>query len=220
MTNPYKGFNPLAYPQGSITQYFAENPALYASMNMKGHNGWDCVAPWGTPMVAVMPGVIGEVKEDPTGYGKHIRLLCDIGDGMLLEWVYGHLSRIDVVAGQEMKEGEQVGLMGNTGFVVSGSTPYWQYNPYAGTHLHIGVREVKKTLPGETYSVSYLNDQPEKRITGLMLNYDNGYLGSIDPQPFLSNTVPRYDPSKYGLTGQSIINQLKVLREKLAALQK
>jgi hypothetical protein len=53
--------------------------------------------------------------------------------------------------------------MGNTGFVVSGNTPYWEVNPYAGTHVHFGLRLYKD---------------------GQVQNYDNGFKGSINPLPY------------------------------------
>ena len=41
-----------------------------------------------------------------------------------------------VVEGQTVKKGDQIGEMGNTGFVVPAPS---KYNPIAGTHLHFGV---------------------------------------------------------------------------------
>jgi len=61
--------------------------------------------------------------------------------------------------------------------VVSNSTGngFWDANPYAGTHLHLGVRDVVHDGKGWKYS-GY------KR--GLrVLNYDNGYKGRYDPLP-------------------------------------
>jgi len=217
MKSPIDAFSPLAYPTGNITQFFGENQALYfKEFQMQGHNGWDIVAPWGTPLLAVMDGIIGEVKEESTGYGKQIRLIGDIGD-TYLEWVYGHCSQIGVKRGQRVVAGQQIALMGNTGFVVSGATPFWKYNPYAGTHLHLGVRQVKK---GSITTISWLNDQPENRITGELLNANNGFKGSIDPHPFFLNTIPYYEPNTFDLTKQSIINRLAVLYAQLKALTK
>jgi len=166
MKAPFKNFIPRDYPDGSITQWFAENPNLYRLWGLKAHNGVDCVAPWGTPILAVEAGEVALVKEN-SGYGKYIKILS--GDN---EWTYGHLSRIDVKNGQMIEEGEQIGLMGNTGFVVSGPTPFWEYNPYAGTHLHLGKRIVKDDPKGFRYAGS------KRRIT--ILNHDNGYKGAVD----------------------------------------
>ena len=49
---------------------------------------------------------------------------------------YAHMYKATVTVGQTVKKGDQIGEMGNTGFVV----PYpSSANPTAGTHLHFGV---------------------------------------------------------------------------------
>jgi murein DD-endopeptidase MepM/ murein hydrolase activator NlpD len=165
---PFKTCVPKDYPEGSVTQWFGKNPTLYAYMDMKGHNGIDLVSAWGTPLYAVDDGIIGEVKEDPSGYGKHIRLITP----KYVEWTYGHLSEINVKVGQEVNAGDLIGKMGNTGFVVSGSTPFWKYNPYSGTHLHLGRREGHKgSLQVVTYSTG---------ISCPIDAYDNGFKGALD----------------------------------------
>ena len=218
MKNPIDNFSPLAYPQGSVTQFFGENKELYKTVCSTpntclefGHNGWDIVGPWGNPIYCVMTGKVVEVKNSDTGYGKHIRILCPIAGEKRLEWVYGHMSRIDVVPGQQLTEGDQIGLMGNTGFVVSGATPYWKYNPYAGTHLHLGVKIISPETGG--WDVSYSTGDK-----GTMENYRNGFLGSVDPRPFLDPKEPEFPPTT-NLTAQSIINQIKVLWAKIRVLQ-
>lgn len=167
MKAPIKDFVCKEYPNGSITQWFGENPALYSRFGMKAHNGVDIIAPWGTPIYAVEGGLVCEVKNTPEGYGKHIRILCD-GN----EWTYGHLAEIDVELGQTVEAGQIVGLMGNTGFVVSGSTPYWKHNPYAGTHLHLGLRRYRLSKNGFKYN--------DKSPGISVLQYNNGYYGSVD----------------------------------------
>jgi murein DD-endopeptidase MepM/ murein hydrolase activator NlpD len=209
MTHPIKGFSTKPYSTGSITQYFAESPELYSKAVcheycMHGHNGLDIVAPWGTPIFAIEGGVVAEVKNDAGGYGKHIRVLSEKNADTYREWTYGHLSRIDVVAGQVIAEGAQIGLMGNTGFVVSGATPYWEYNPYAGTHLHVTCREALKYKKGGTYSYQYADNGPKVTI----LNYNNGYFGAIDPlQFFIAPKKSQEVPQELLLTWQSILNQ-------------
>lgn len=207
---PIKGFKNEKYPEGSITQWYGENPALYGTICyqgscLTGHNGYDIVAPWGTPLYAVDDGQIVDVKESEGGYGKHVRLLSNN-----FEYTYGHLSRIDVKLGQQVKAGEQVGLMGNTGFVVSGATPFWKHNPYAGTHLHLGKREFKPRVGSETFNIQYLNS-----IQGNILNYDNGLFGSI---PINWDELTVGTPvSPRDLTIMSIQNQLISLLKQLIA---
>lgn len=183
---PIDNFDTRLHPLGDVTQYFGTNKELYSkavctvSGCLQGHNGWDIVAPHGTPIKAVMGGKVVEVKDNPNGYGKHVRLLCDTYDGTpgKHEWVYGHLHRIDVVLGQTVARGTQIGLMGNTGFVVSGATPYWATNPYAGTHLHLGVRCFIPWDGTGTYNFSYPSGDK-----GTIKDYNNGYFGALNFTP-------------------------------------
>jgi len=178
MKNPINNLIWEKYPKGAITQWFGENPALYSYMEMIGHNGIDIVAPYGTPIYAVSDQKIVTVKNDAGGYGRHIKAV-----GQNREYAYGHLSKIDVVLGQEVKEGDKIGEMGNSGFVVSGATPFWEYNPYAGTHLHFGIRELGEWYSGCQGIFYPTGDKFE------MKNYNNGYKGSIDPRPFFTEIL-------------------------------
>ena len=177
MKPPIKDYIQKDYPNGHISQWFGENVELYKQIPglTKGHNGIDIVAPYGTPILATTTQTIVEVKNSPTGYGRHIKAIDD-----KYEYTYGHLSRIDVEIGNVVSQGTEIGKMGNSGFVVSGATPYWKYNPYAGTHLHFGIREFVKRKGTEPYNIQYANG-----IQGTIVNYDNGFLGSIDPAPLI-----------------------------------
>lgn len=182
MTAPIKNFVVADYPSGSVTQWFGENPDLYARFGLKSHNGIDIVAPWGEPLLAVEEGYVIDVKDTPGGYGKHLRFISRAAgaDGWCREWTYGHCSAIHVKVGDHIQEGQHIADMGNTGFVVSGSTPFWSYNPYAGTHLHLGLRKIMRTPRGWSYTPG------GTRFT--IDNYDNGYKGAIDPAPFLASS--------------------------------
>ena len=175
--NPIKGYKNKRYPQGHISQGFGENPALYmAAIGMKSHNGIDIVAPWGTPIYSLMDGIIADVKTDPSGYGMHIRMLCEKDNKGGYEFTFGHLSKILVTVGQEVKAGTHIGNMGNTGFVVSSSNGagFWieGSNKYLGTHLHLSLREFKYDKRGWTYNKGL------PKIT--ILNYNNGWNGCFD----------------------------------------
>jgi murein DD-endopeptidase MepM/ murein hydrolase activator NlpD len=171
--NPIKGYKNKKYPQGHVSQWFGENPALYmAAIGMKSHNGIDIVAPWGTPLYAIEDGTVCEVKNDPSGYGMHLRFLSPGGK----EWTYGHNSKNLVKVGDEIKAGQHIANMGNTGFVVSSANGggYWAdgSNRYLGTHLHLTAREYKLDKRGWQY---YPNTP---KIT--ILNYNNGWNGAYD----------------------------------------
>lgn len=74
------------------------------------HAGVDIAAPTGTEVESSADGIVLEAGRD-AGYGNSI--LIDHGFGITTR--YGHLSRIDVVVGQEVKRGEIIGEVGMTG---------------------------------------------------------------------------------------------------------
>ena len=174
--NPVKGAKLSKYPNGSIYQFFGENKELYLkAIGSNGHNGIDIVAPKGTPILATNGEVI-EVKNTPEGYGKHVRILTDPDvNGKCLELVFGHLDSILVKVGEMVYNEQVIGGMGNTGFVISGGTPYWGTAPgNKGVHLHFGVR-VCNTIKGKwrtTYSGG-------KEV--YVENYENGTFGYVNP---------------------------------------
>lgn len=90
--------------------------------HMAFHTGVDISAPVGTPVRAAADGIV--IEADWMGnYGKLVVL--DHGKG-LQTW-YAHLSRIDVIPGQEVRLGQIIGASGATGRATS-------------PHLHYEVR--------------------------------------------------------------------------------
>ncbi len=87
------------------------------------HTGIDIAAPPGTEILAVVDGVVS-TSESLGGYG--LTVIIDHSNG--LSTVYAHASKLLVPAGQRVRAGEVIALVGNTGF----ST---------GPHLHFEVRE-------------------------------------------------------------------------------
>lgn len=178
--NPVKGARLLKYPVGNIYQFFGENIELYRkAIGTEGHNGIDIVSAFRTPILATA-GKIVEVKNDSSGYGKWIRLLTppDV-NGDFLELTYGHLDETLVNLGEEVKDGQEIGKMGNTGFVISGNTPYWGNAPAGkGVHLHFGARECSVINTG-WQSVYASGDKV------YIKNYQNGFKGSVNPLKFI-----------------------------------
>lgn len=205
MNSPIKNAKYVLHPAGDLTQGFGENPTLYRPWGLEGHNGIDLVRPHGEPLYAVEDGIIVDVKYDPSGFGKHIRMRSTKKyNGRYREWTYGHCATIRVVPGTHVEGGAYIATMGNTGFVVSGSTPFWKSNPYAGTHLHLGLRYLVPDAKGWKY--------PGDTITYQIENYSNGYKGAVNPIPTLIDE-PISDVNKQLyiqlLTIQSMINALK-----------
>lgn len=87
-----------------------------------GHKGIDMAAPTGTPIYATADGTI-DMAEWYGGYGNFIK----IEHGGDLETRYGHLSKLNVRPGQEVKKGDLIGFVGSTG-------------RSTGPHLHYEVR--------------------------------------------------------------------------------
>ena len=101
------------------------------------HQGWDFEAEAGTPCYAIADGTIAVVR-DAGAYGLQVilRFQYDHGDDGDLDTMYAfyaHLSRSDVVIGQAVKRGEQIGLTGNSGNARSMRG--------ADQHLHFELRD-------------------------------------------------------------------------------
>ena len=88
------------------------------------HEGIDIFAPRGTPVVAAGPGIITRVAE--TTLGGRVVWLAETGTGHHL--YYAHLDRQLVRAGQAVRTGDTLGLVGNTGNART-----------TAPHLHFGV---------------------------------------------------------------------------------
>ena len=89
----------------------------------RGHAGVDYAAPTGTPVRTVGDGTV-EFAGVQSGYGNVIYVKHRNGKDTT---VYGHLSRIDVKAGDHVAQGEKIGAVGATGVAT-------------GPHLHFEFR--------------------------------------------------------------------------------
>lgn len=86
--------------------------AFVAPDNLPSDNAVDMAVPVGTPVYAVTGGVIGpqigpQKTGDPHMAGLRLHL-----NAAGIRFYYAHLSRIDVVAGQYVQAGQQLGLSG------------------------------------------------------------------------------------------------------------
>ncbi|HMQ00698.1 MAG TPA: M23 family metallopeptidase [Cyclobacteriaceae bacterium] len=77
----------------------------------KMHTGIDFAAPTGTPIYATADGTVKTVNLRFSGYGKTIEI--DHGFGYVTR--YAHLHDFNVKVGQQVKRGELIGYVGNTG---------------------------------------------------------------------------------------------------------
>ena len=101
------------------------------------HTGVDIPAEEGTPVLAAGPGTViwagwGLFTESPSNsedpYGRAVAIRHDFGyQGQPLYTIYAHMLRVKVTLGQWVDTGDQLGLVGHTGFTT-------------GPHLHFEVR--------------------------------------------------------------------------------
>jgi murein DD-endopeptidase MepM/ murein hydrolase activator NlpD len=88
------------------------------------HNGQDFDVPYGTQVYATGDGSVIESGWNSGGFGNCI--VIDHGYG--LQTVYGHLSDIKVVRGQNVKRGDIIGISGSSGMS-------------SGPHLHYQIEQ-------------------------------------------------------------------------------
>jgi murein DD-endopeptidase MepM/ murein hydrolase activator NlpD len=91
-------------------------------------NAVDLAAPVGTPIYAAAAGVVTKSTSGGWGggYGRYVMIKHPNG----VVTLYAHLSRNKVKAGQKVKQGQVIGLMGSTG-------------RSTGSHVHFEVRGAK-----------------------------------------------------------------------------
>ncbi|WP_319482386.1 M23 family metallopeptidase [uncultured Draconibacterium sp.] len=122
----------------------------------KMHWGQDFTAPVGTPIYATGDGKITDVsgsKRTKVGLGLHIKL--DHGFGY--ETVYGHLNEFNVKRGQQVKRGDIIGYVGNTG----GST---------APHLHYEVHKDGRKVNPAYYMFKDLTPQEYDKMIAISSN--------------------------------------------------
>ena len=88
----------------------------------RAHKGVDLAAPVGTPIHASADGVVSRADWF-SSYGLYVSL----EHGGNIETRYGHMSRLNVAAGQQVRKGDVIGYVGSTG-------------RSTGPHLHYEVR--------------------------------------------------------------------------------
>jgi murein DD-endopeptidase MepM/ murein hydrolase activator NlpD len=78
---------------------------------LKAHMGLDFTAPIGTPIYASADGRIKDAGFNTGGFGN--RVVISHGNGY--ETLYGHMVRIKARVGENVKRGEVIGYVGNSG---------------------------------------------------------------------------------------------------------
>ncbi|NUM43402.1 MAG: peptidoglycan DD-metalloendopeptidase family protein [Anaerolineales bacterium] len=128
----------FARPIGANERNWPDPNYRYGGVFFEGvtHSGVDIPAALGAPVLAAGSGKVvwagygffsgPESPDDP--YGLAVVVHHDFGyKGEDLFTLYAHMSQVDVIRGQYVTAGDQVGLVGETGFTT-------------GVHLHFEVR--------------------------------------------------------------------------------
>jgi murein DD-endopeptidase MepM/ murein hydrolase activator NlpD len=113
---------PLRWPiRGAVNSEYGPRRSPWSG-RAEHHGGLDIGAPAGTPVKSPAAGKV-ILASSGGDFGKHIKL--DHGNG--LRSLYGHLSQLDVKAGQRVEKGQVIGSVGSTG-------------RSTGPHLHYEIR--------------------------------------------------------------------------------
>ncbi|MCH5221692.1 MAG: M23 family metallopeptidase [Muribaculaceae bacterium] len=111
---------PEKYLRTMASGYGVRRDPVYGTM--KFHEGMDFSAPIGTPVYATADGIVISASWN-SGYGN----MVEINHGYNYTTRYAHLSKVIARSGQNVKRGDLIGLVGNTG-------------KSTGSHLHYEVR--------------------------------------------------------------------------------
>lgn len=115
-------------PAGSASQiayYIAPLAHYLRTQGIHGYNAVDLAAPSGTPIRAAADGVVIVARQGGWngGYGSYVVIQHDNGS----ETLYAHMSGVDAYEGEEVTQGETIGLVGMTGEAT-------------GPHVHFEIR--------------------------------------------------------------------------------
>lgn len=113
---------PSIWPaHGALTSYFGTRQDPISGVRSY-HEGVDIANSYGTPILATADGTVTKSEYSPSGYGLVVEI--DNGNGFLTR--FGHNSSLLVKAGDKVKKGQTIALMGSTG-------------RSTGTHVHYEV---------------------------------------------------------------------------------
>ena len=118
---------PLKGVHGNITNRFG--PAKHPfTGGWYLHKGIDIAWGYGVPIVVTANGKVQKIDNDPMGLGWYIVVRHNYG----FHTRYGHLDRIIVQKGQEVRRGQIIGYMGSSGLSTG---PHLHYEVWIGTQV-------------------------------------------------------------------------------------
>jgi murein DD-endopeptidase MepM/ murein hydrolase activator NlpD len=125
---------------GVLTQGYGNTG--FTSLGYTFHNGYDIASIPGSPILSVADGTVYATgAADPTNtkaYGNWVVTKHSLANGRQVYVLYGHMRRISVQAGQQVKAGQVLGAEGNTG-----NTTRLIRGGESGYHTHLTVFDVQ-----------------------------------------------------------------------------
>lgn len=146
---------------------------------MGSHNGIDFRAVPGVPVMATADGTVSTLSVNHEKYGQYIKIMHNDQTQSL----YAHMSSIHVVAGQQVKAGEQIGAVG-----MSGRASY--------PHLHYEVLVDRQTVDPQLDKLDHINaSEPMTQSITLKSKTKPLYVidGVIQDEHFNSDQLKRDD---------------------------
>ena len=119
---------PLRWPvRGRVNSEYGKRTSPWGGA-AEHHSGLDISTPLGTPVMCPAPGKV-LLAGGGGDYGRHVVVQHANG----VRSLYGHLSKVEVKAGQQVDKGQLLGLTGSTG-------------RSTGPHLHYELRVAGQTV--------------------------------------------------------------------------
>jgi len=119
---------PSCPTDGHITSFWGPRRDPIASNRRRWHKGLDIGAPKGTEVRAIWGGKVTATRPSNRGFGNYV--MIQSGDFRIL---YAHLDQIAVVKGEQVKSGESIGSVGDSGRTT-------------GSHLHVGIWRKERNI--------------------------------------------------------------------------
>jgi len=119
-TQPIYAFPVSGADNSSVKSLWAAN----RGEGKRSHEGIDVFAEKGTPLIAITDGIISSINEEGRG-GKQVRLKDKRFNNTIY---YAHLDQFSVEQGQQVRQGDTIGFVGNTGNAET-----------TEPHLHFGI---------------------------------------------------------------------------------
>lgn len=112
---------PVASEKAWLSGHYGWRNEPIAGNKRDFHYGIDIAGPWKSRIIAPADATVVKVSRD-----KYLGIYVKLEHSDRIKTLYGHLAVASVKAGQTVKRGDVIGIMGNTG-------------RSTGTHLHYGI---------------------------------------------------------------------------------